>query len=267
MLKVFYDFKNDGFKLLNFNLLPPLNYENVELKLNEDLIKFLNNHINQIIINNKKIEYNKIIELIIKLHGKEVEFNNIIKYHVDNHTQQIDTLDKLREVEHNKLVEANNKLVEANNKLLKANNKFLKAAKSYNDFNETFYNPYRQAYEDIWDQKYKELSLKLNKEIELEIDEFKKNKLNKFLNKFIINKKKSTPNLSLSDISKNLNSSSNILNSPSPSLSTEVGEGTADASAPPIGEGACAEEGGRRTSIDSNRTIKQETFNKKKDRI
>ena len=47
-------------------MLTQLKDGNIEIKLNDDLIKFLNNHINQIFINLNKIEYNKIIDIIIK---------------------------------------------------------------------------------------------------------------------------------------------------------------------------------------------------------
>jgi hypothetical protein len=175
MLKEIYDLKTLGYKNFNFNMLPTLYYGKVELKINEDIINFLNKHIIQIIINNDKIDYNRIINLIFKLHEKEVKFNQILDIHIKNHNQAMIELKKLKEIEHNKVVEANNKLMEAN--------------KIYNRFNEN-YQKSRLAYDTKFDRAFKQLSNKLNKEIELEIDKSNISKVDKILNKLNINKNK-----------------------------------------------------------------------------
>lgn len=182
MLKDFYNYKLYGFDKLSFDMLSPLNYDKIELKLNDDLIKFLNNHINKIIINNNKIEYNKIIELIIKLYKKELEFNRTIDIHVKNHHKAMEELDNLNEREYNNYVRAVNRYKQFKQSLVS----------SKMDYNLKF------------DKTFKILSSQLNKDIELEINEFKnRSKLDKILDKLKF-KNKSNPNLPINDINKSL---------------------------------------------------------------
>jgi len=87
-------------------MLTPINNGKIEFKLNEDLIKFLNKRINDIITDNIKLDFNRIINLIIKLHQTEVYYEETLKIQVENHNKQIKFLNEMKDLEHKKYVEA-----------------------------------------------------------------------------------------------------------------------------------------------------------------
>lgn len=67
MLTEFHSYKIvRHFDKLNCNMLTPINDGKIAFKLSEDLIKFLNYHINDIITDNNNLDFNRTINLIIK---------------------------------------------------------------------------------------------------------------------------------------------------------------------------------------------------------
>ena len=87
-------------------MLSPLIYNKYEYKLNDDLINFLNNHINKIIIDDKKLDYNRIIQFMIRIYQA--------RHCVDpqNYNQQIEHLENMKSIEYKKYIEAYNRYLD-----------------------------------------------------------------------------------------------------------------------------------------------------------
>jgi len=164
MLKEFHYFKTVGhFETLSCNMLTPFN----EIILSDNLIEFLNNHINSVISDDKKLDYDKTMKFLIKIYEKDIKMKKIIESYVDRYNQRIQELDNLKDVKYNELEEVQN---------------------NYIEFHKNYYLPHKTNLEKEFDLIFNMLTTGLNKEIEEEISLLKNpsmfdkalNKLNKF---------------------------------------------------------------------------------------
>jgi len=119
ILKEFHNYKFvTNYCKLSCNMLKPIIDGKIEYKLNEDLIKTLNNHITDILTDKKKLDINLTKILIINLHQIEMYYKETLQTHIDLYNQQIKFLKDMYDIEYKNYVNAVNRFNNFNKKYL-----------------------------------------------------------------------------------------------------------------------------------------------------
>jgi len=94
----FIEYKKNGTKEFKYYLKNPIYYNDVEYKINENLIKFLKSYLNKIITdnNNKNLDTKQKIKFINRLYEKTVEFNYNLNLYKENYKLENSNLERLK---------------------------------------------------------------------------------------------------------------------------------------------------------------------------